>query len=57
MVGIIEKSARRSLFAVRRWSLAAGGWGGHDLADPIFDRYSHLFESSFEEVISGFDAH
>src|SRR5207253_8707507 len=26
------------------------------LAEPIFDRHSHFLESSFEEVISGFDA-
>src|SRR5258707_11215920 len=36
--------------------------GSHSLfngqcpSDPIFDGYSHLLESAFEEVISGFDA-
>src|SRR5258708_39777995 len=33
-------------------SLFNGQWP----SDPIFDGYSHLLESAFEEVISGFDA-
>src|SRR6266849_472506 len=65
MVGIIKKVVSRWSFAVRRspfavhytsWRLALGNSGGHDLLDPIFDRYAHLFESPFEEMISGFDA-
>src|SRR6266851_2233544 len=62
MVGIIKKVVGRwSLVVSRspvavRSSMLAAGFGGHDLLDPIFDRYAHLFESPFKEMISGFDA-
>src|SRR5882762_8639649 len=68
MVGIIRwwvvgggsLAVGRSSVAVRRTffvrNLVAGSFRGYRLAEPIFDRYSHLLKSAFEEVISGFNA-
>jgi len=47
MVGIIKEGGPLSV---------AGGFCEQGLADPILDSQAHLLESSFEEVISGFDA-
>src|SRR3979411_1736173 len=58
IVGIIKKGCTSCAvrcasvaFVVR--CLVAGDFRGHGLAQPIFDRYSHLLEPAFEEVISG----
>src|ERR1700730_9043871 len=60
MVGIIRSLVvGRSQFVVRRLlhrSSLVGDDFCEGLAEPVFDRYSHLLESSFEEMISGFDA-
>src|ERR1700682_4787274 len=60
IVGIIKKGCPS--FAVRCSSVAfvvrclvAGDFRGQGLAEPIFDRCSHLLEPAFEEVISGID--
>ena len=61
VAGFIERSAGQCNEA-----LEAAGIGllmpyllsdGQCLMGPVFDRYSHLLESSFEEVITGFDAY